>query len=457
MRRIRITTWAVGLLLCGSCGPEPTLPTLNTNQMPTKRWDKTLGGSATDVPTAMVTTNDGGMVIAGYSSSTQSGNKTEVSRGGVDFWLVKVDANGQKVWEKAIGGSGDDYAMQLVALADGGFVVAGYSDSGASGDKTDASRGETDYWVVKVNSVGQKLWDKTYGGTASDEALAIALAPDGNFWLAGSSTSGIGGDKTERNYGERDYWVLKLSNTGQKLWDKTIGGRANDHLSCMALTPEGMLLVGSSNSDISNDKTERNKGDKPSTPDYWVVNINNDGQKLSDKTLGGNLSDIPTTVISDSKGGFVIAGYSNSGISTDKTESTDKFDNDYWLVGINGSGQKLWDKTLGGDQSDIAHSIIRPADGGFMVVGTSLSGVGRDKSAVNASSSTDYWLVKISESGQKIWDKTLLADQTENVPRLMLLSSNLMLIGASKSGMYGDKTEANRGDFDYWLLGLGFK
>lgn len=454
MRKLLI----VSLLLGFSCSTHTPEPVLNTNLIPVERWDRALGGNATDTPTAIVPTSDGGMLIAGYSNSTSSGDKTEPSRGGVDIWLVRVDANGQKVWDKTLGGSGDDYATQLAPLTDGSFVVAGYSDSGSSGDKTEASRGGTDYWVLKINSAGQKLWDKTYGGASSDEAADIVVTADGGFFLAGSSTSGSGGDKTEKNDGERDYWLLKLDNNGQKVWDKTIGGRANDHFSCLTLTTDGsVILVGSSNSDILFDKTDRNKGDKPGTPDYWIVKVSSDGQKIWDKTIGGNLSDTPNAIVSDSKGGFVIAGYSNSGSSSDKTEATDKFDNDFWLVGINSTGQKLWDKTLGGDQWDIANSLLRPTDGGFIVAGTSLSVAGRDKSVSSANSTADYWIVKVSDTGQKLWDKTILADQTESAPQLMMRSNTLALVGASKSGIYGDKTQTNKGDFDYWLLQLVFE
>lgn len=441
-------------LSCSSNTPELVL---NTNQIPVKHWDRVIGGSAADSPMGLVATSDGGTLVVGYSSSMLSGDKSESSRGGIDYWVVKVNAEGQKIWDKTLGGSGDDYPTQAVALADGGFVIVGYSNSGISGDKTETSKGGADYWVVKINSEGQKLWDKTYGGALVDEAAAIAVTTDGGFLLGGSSTSGSGGDKTGPNYGERDYWLIRLNSSGQKLWDKTIGGRANDHLTSLAVvdTDGSFMVVGHSNSDISYDKTERNNGDKPGTPDFWVVKISGDGQKIWDKTLGGNLSDMPSAMVSDLKGGFVIVGSSNSGISSDKTEATDKLDNDFWLVSINSKGQKQWDKTLGGDQWDVAYALLRPTDGGYLVAGTSLSGVGRDKSV--ASTNADFWIIKLNETGQKVWDKTILGNQTETLTRLLLTSNTLLVAGASQSGLYGDKTEANKGDFDYWLLDLVFE
>lgn len=441
--------------------PEPA-PVIDTNKLPTKVWDKTLGGTASDIPTDIIATSDGGFIILGNSTSDLSGDKTEASRGSADYWITKINSSGEKVWDKTFGGSGNEYANEIIATTDGNFMVVGRSDSGISGDKTEASKGGQDYWVLKINSAGQKLWDKTYGGDNTDQATAIIATSDGGFIIAGSSDSGISGDKSEKTKGARgavDYWILKINSTGQKIWDKTLGGLDIDRPYSIIATQDGNFIVaGSSHSDISYDKTERNNGFTPLTDDYWVVKIDNAGQKIWDKTLGGNEWDDFSDIVATTDGGFVIVGYSSSGISFDKSEATDKIDNDYWLIKINSTGQKVWDKTIGGDKSDIAYSLNATADGGFTISGSSLSGIARDKTEANiGSTTTDYWVVKVNSTGQKVWDKTFGGDNSDSYPHMVATSKGFALAGASKSGISGNKTQANKGDFDYWMMNLEFK
>ena len=179
-------------------------------QAPAKVWDKTIGGDRGNTARSIVATADGGFVIAGWSDSGISGDKTEASRGESDYWIVKLNSSGQKVWDRTIGGNLYDNATSIIATADGGFAIAGYSDSDISGDKTQVSRGRSDYWIVKLNSSGQKVWDKTIGGNSSDDAYSIVATADGEFVIAGRSFSGISGDKTEVSRGFHDYWIVKL-------------------------------------------------------------------------------------------------------------------------------------------------------------------------------------------------------------------------------------------------------
>ncbi len=163
---------------------------------PRQQWDKTLGGSAYDELHAVLVTPDGGYLLAGTSVSPASGDKRENGPGGGDYWVVKLDRNGTKQWDKTFGGLGSDMLTGLAPAADGGYLLAGTSASPAGVDKREDSRGGNDYWVVKIDSGGAKVWDKTFGGTNADDLIDLVATPDGGYLLGGTSTSGKGGEKS---------------------------------------------------------------------------------------------------------------------------------------------------------------------------------------------------------------------------------------------------------------------
>ncbi len=429
------------------------------SQAPSKLWDKTIGGNKIDGVSSMVSTADGGYVIAGSTYSDISGDKSEANRGSAlnygrsDYWIVKIDNTGQKVWDKTIGGGSDDFAKSIVSTTDGGFVIAGYSQSGISGDKTQANIGgvnDVDFWIVKINSLGQIQWDKTYGGTRTDYAFSIVNTNDGGFVIAGTTESGDGF--------YNNYWVIKLNGSGIMVWDKIIQTDANDEARTVVATSDGGFVVGGfTSSGISYDKTEPNKG----FLDFWIVKLNNAGQKVWDKTIGGTTSDDRVnSIISTSDGGFLVTGYSQfGGIGGDKSEIS-RGGADYWIVKLDNNGQKIWDKTLGGSDTEIPNSVIATSDGGYIILGSSASNISGDKTEVNHGGGTyidfDNWLVKLNSAGQKVWDKTFGGSLSDNGDALLLALDNSIIIGgSSKSQISGNKSEDSKGDTDFWILKVG--
>jgi hypothetical protein len=155
------------------------------NTPPAKQWDKTYGGSLRDIGRLLVAAPDGGFLLGGTSQSDISGEKSVASRGEFDYWIMKIDREGNKLWDKAYGGNGDDEIKTMITTPDGGFLLGGTSTSDSSGEKSENSRGEYDYWIVKIDREGNKLWDKTYGGNNYDGLGSIIATPDGGFLLAG--------------------------------------------------------------------------------------------------------------------------------------------------------------------------------------------------------------------------------------------------------------------------------
>jgi len=420
-------------------------------QPPVKQWDKAIGGDAYDLLQALQQTSDGGYLLGGYSYSGVSGDKTQPNRGDADFWVVKLDAQGVKQWDRTLGGVGEERLMALQQTADGGYLLGGYSNSAISGDKSQASRGEYDYWLVKLDSQGNKKWDYAFGGTGSDYLQKLQLTSDGGCLLAGTSNSGDTGDKTQASRGFYDYWLVKVDAQGTKQWDRTFGGNGSDNLAALQLTPDqGYVVGGSSLSNRSGDKTQANRGGE----DYWLVKLDAQGMKQWDRTFGGDdhehLSDLQLT----QDGGYMLGGSSRSIATGDKTQTT-QGGFDYWVVKLDAAGVQQWDYTFGGNLDDLLYALQPTQDGGYVLAGMSYSGFGGDKTEESRGNS-DYWLLKLDSEGTKQWDRTIGGNLGELLNVLQLTRDGGYLVaGASGSTPSGERTQPSRGGFDYWLVKLG--
>ncbi|MEA5141408.1 T9SS type A sorting domain-containing protein [Arcicella rigui] len=432
---------------------KPNAPTITSKSTTVssvvKQWEKTLKAKATDKIRTMIATSDGGFLLGGETRTTSDGIIND------DFWLIKIDVNGNKVWEKAFGGNGTDNLVSILTTNDGGYVLAGNSDSNVGRDKSEPSRDGgsynayiADYWIIKINGNGNKIWDKTFGGVGQDFFSSIIATTDGGFLLGGNSFSNKGADKSEASRGGSDYWMVKINSSGIKIWDKTFGGSDDDYFASVVNTTDGgFLLGGTTSSGLSGDKSEASKG----VSDYWIVRINSNGNKVWDKTFGGNTVDQLYSVLNTNDGGYLLGGYSISDISGDKSETKGLYD--YWIIKINASGTKVWDKTFGGDNVDLFKSMNATIDNGYLLGGYSGSAINGNKSDV-LKGYVDYWIVKIDNNGTKIWDKTLGGDGSDDLTNIVMSNDGSFLLGGySESGISGDKTEPSvQGQADYWIV-----
>jgi len=354
-------------------------------------WDQRIGGSSTDIVTSLQQSSDGGYILGGWSNSNASGDKSENSIGLYDFWVVKLSSTGLVEWDKTIGGSLNDQLYSLQQTRDGGYILGGRSNPNVSGNKSENSKGDYDYWVVKLSPMGVVEWDKTIGASLNEHLYAILQIRNGDYILGGFSNSNISGDKSENSKGTSDYWVVKLSSRGRVVWDKTIGGSSYDLLYTLQQTNDkGYILGGTSGSNISGDKSEHSRG----ISDYWVVKLSPSGQVEWDKTIGGSKDEFPFSVKQTEDGGYIFGGSSNSNASGDKSENS-KGSFDYWLVRLSSTGTLIWDKTIGGSRDDLATSLALASDDGYILGGRSNSNASGNKSE-NSKGSFDYWVVKLS-------------------------------------------------------------
>jgi hypothetical protein len=211
-------------------------------------WQKTYGGSGTDKPSKVVVYPNGSMMISGITSSNNSGD-VGASHGSWDYLLIKLTATGDKEWIKAYGGSQSDDAFGLAATADGGAIITGSAFSSQNGDVTGTNHGKEDLWVVKVNASGDLTWSTLLGGTGSDYATSVKVTADGGYLLAGDTNSNDG--DVGITQGDYDIWVLKLNNSGKILWSKTFGGTAyDDEGGGLLLNTDGSFYVMGYNGNI---------------------------------------------------------------------------------------------------------------------------------------------------------------------------------------------------------------
>ena len=234
-------------------------------------WSKEYGGSNyEELKNTFEIQN--GYLLVGNSNSNISQDKTENSRGLVDFWIIKTDFLGNIVWQKTIGGSSNDNVSSAIILDDG-YILAGTSSSNISGEKTEVSIGGKDFWLVKIDFNGTIIWQKTIGGLLDDELRKVILTNDNNILIIGNSNSNIGGNKTENSFGSNDAWLVKINQNGNVIWDKTIGGNLDESVNDIIQTIDnGYLISISSNSSISGNKTENSRGGY----DYWFVKLTSD-------------------------------------------------------------------------------------------------------------------------------------------------------------------------------------
>ncbi|MBK9456413.1 MAG: hypothetical protein IPO24_12930 [Bacteroidetes bacterium] len=327
--------------------------------------------------------------MGGYSGSGISGDKSEPLIGINDFWIIKIDATGNILWQNTIGGDDVDELSWISQTDDGGYIVCGMSESGVSGDKSQYSRGSGDYWVLKLDALGNIVWQNTIGGNTWDTPSNAVPTTDGGFIIGGHSRSIVSGDKTTPNIGYNDYWIVKLNETGHLTWQKSFGGTNFDEFAKIIASSDGNFLAAGSSASYSSDtKSEDSYG-----WDYWLIKLDPSGNVIWENTISAEGLDLIADIVETSDSGFLLAGYTSSDEGYDKTEHTQNgyynphdyaefyYDEDYWLVKTNSAGGVIWQNTLGGGGDDHGETVAIASDGSILISGTSSSEADGDKSS----------------------------------------------------------------------------
>jgi hypothetical protein len=323
------------------------------------QWTKTIGGKDFEDGYALIQTADGGYVIAGQTNS--------FGAGGYDVYLVKLDANGNLQWTKTIGGEKDDVGlMSLIQTSDGGYAIAGATNSFGAGNG--------DVYVVKLDANGKLQWTKTIGGPGYEIGHSLIQTSDGGYAIAGATkSSGAGGE---------DVYVVKLDANGNLQWTKTIGGPKDDWGISLIQTSDGGYAIAGSTFSFG-----------AGGLDVYVVKLDASGNLQWTKTIGGKKEDAGISLIQTSDGGYAIAGY---------TKSFGAGGEDVYVVKLDANGKLQWTKTIGGENDDRGFSLIQTSDGGYAIAGSTTSFGARGR---------DVYVIKLDRNG----DACCAVSQTSQV------------------------------------------
>jgi hypothetical protein len=398
-------------------------------------WQKDIKSSTQDFLSQVTTTIDGQYLITG--SSIQS-NKLQTGankqNNGYDFHLVKLNQEGKEVWEKFFRGPNHDFLSAAVNTQDGGFFLAGSSYSGKGLEKKEDSGGESDIWLIRINEFGDELWQKTIGSASDEEARAVIQTTDLEFFVAGNvqnsakgygskdvlivrldkngkelsqlvlsgkgldevekmiptkdggallgmySRSSVGGSKKTENFGEGDYWIIKLNKDGKVEWEKNFGGKGDDHLRTLSFTAAGYLIGGESRSERSGNKSV---GIEEGT-DLWLISLNEKGEEMWQKSYNFKNRDVlmgMSVMYHASDGnnpstkGILLGGYTQAEgrIETD--------DETFWMLYLDENGKEQWRKYVKGEsrkKEERLSDIKLNRDGSIILAGTSAEELGKE-------------------------------------------------------------------------------
>jgi hypothetical protein len=340
-QRIILSLWAFFFL-------SVMLPNSSPAQI---TFERTYGESLWDGGFSAQQTLDGGYIIVGYTESFPTSR---------EVYLIKTDSLGDSLWTKTYGGSSADQAYSVQQTSDGGYIIVGSTSSFGSGGR--------DVYLLKTNISGDTIWSKTFGGSETDRGWSVQQTSDGGYIIVGE-TSSFGA-------GTYDVYLIKTSFSGIPLWTRTYGDTLFEYGWAVQQTSDGgYIIVG--------DTYSFGAGEY----DVYLIKTDSSGDTLWTRSYGSSQSDYGRFVQQTSDGGYIIAGYTNTGVSGEDT----------YLIKTDSLGDTLWTRSFGGSNADYSRSVHQTSDGGFIVTGYTYSfGAGL----------IDIYLIKTNSLGDTLWTKT---------------------------------------------------
>jgi PKD repeat protein len=409
------------------------------NASPSIEWDTVIGGTSKDEAKAVIQTSDGEYIVAGYTESWS--NIDYNYHGGGDAHIAKLKRNGTVRWQKCLGGNGQDFANAVLQTADGDYIVAGYTSSN-DGDVS-GHHGDNDFWVIKLKSNGTIDWQKCLGGSGRDYANALIESSDGGYVVAGYTSSNDG--NISGNHGSGDFWVAKLASNGTIVWSQCLGGSGDDQANAISQTSDGGFIVAG--------YTQSNDGDvsgNHGNNDFWVVKLKPDGTIDWRKCLGGSSYEYANAIIQVSDGGYVAVGRSDSN-DGDAPRDNGCYDYDSWIVKLSETGGIEWQKRLGGSSYDSASDIIETNDGGFIVAGETESS---DRLVFGNHGQKDLWVVKLFGNGTIDWQRCLGGTYPDIANAMIQASDGGTVIAGSTMSADGDVSSKSENQWNIWIVKL---
>jgi len=330
---------------------EVNLWLLKTNPDGTEQWNRTYGGTGSDSGYSIQQTSDGGYITAGETRSYGAGMS--------DFWIVKINPDGDEQWNKTFGGTDNEGANFVQQTRDGGYII--------SGERVNNS-GNSFYWLVKTDTNGNEEWNRTFGNDRVDWVDDMEQTSDGGYILVGTTH--------DYSAGRRDIWLIKTDSSGNEQWNRTIGGIGRILVNSVMETSDGSFIIAG--------ETGSRYGDNPIG--ITLVKADANGYKEWNRTFTGIDYYTPNSIVQTSDGGYIVAGIK-------ETREDDAYYGDVsdaWLVKTDSNGNIQWYNGLGETGRDKVEFIQQTSDGGYIFAGSS--------SSYNRGN-IEFWLVKL-ESDQ---------------------------------------------------------
>ncbi len=393
--------WGLALLISSSLG---------ASAQPEEEWNTTFGGPSFDWGSSVQEKEGGGYVIAGHTESYGAGRN--------DAWLIATDASGNEEWNKTFGSVGNDFGGSVMATRDGSYILVGSTGFWEIGG--------SDVWLIKTDSEGNELWNKTFGGSANDFGISILEIEDNGYIVAGHTESYGAGDG--------DIWLIKTDSQGEKEWDKTFGGVGNDFGGSVMATKDGGYVVGGVTQSYGNGSN-----------DLWLIKTDSEGNKEWDRTFGGSGDDYGGSVLQTEDGGYVLMGQTRvdfPGIGGGVV----------WLIKTDWQGIKEWEKTFDYEDGDyFGSSIQKMGSDGYLIAGAAVSyreGATEVDGAVG-SGGHDILIIKTDPEGNELWNMTFGKPGLDDQGALAKETEDGSYVVLCNTESYG------AGRKDVWLIKLG--
>lgn len=397
-------------------------------------WQRDIKSSTQDFLTQVSLTIDGQYLVSG--SSIQPQKITSVASDGLgkqnngyDYRVMKLNQQGQPVWEKFYSGNRHDYLASTVSTQEGGFLLAGTSYSTEGLDKKEKSFGGSDIWIIKINENGDEEWQKTIGTKYNEEAKSVVQSKDFGYFVAGDMFA------HRQGFGGKDALVIKLDKRGKTISQTILGGSGTDEVEKMTPTRDGGVLLGiysrsgiQSMAPISGNQ-EENNGEEASFNriaknledfgggDFWLVKLDKDGKQQWQKSFGGKDDDRIKT-LSSFEDGFLVGGESRSSSSGNK-QTTIKGGTDLWFVALNVNGDELWQKSYSFGNRDVLMSQNTINDiSGTKSKGFLIGGYTHSEGRVEKNDET-FWMLYLDSKGDEVWRKHIEGKSRQKEERLV--------------------------------------
>jgi hypothetical protein len=404
---------------------------------------QTLGGSKNDALYSVKKTEDGGYIVAGFTQSNDFDivSKTNES---FNFWVLKFTEDNTLSWSKTFGGSGNDRGNDIIQTTDGGFAIFGFTES--TDEDVTQNAGSQDFWLLKISSNGTLLWEKTFGFSGADYGTSLIQTNDNGYLLTGvldvTASGGQGNAKsTAVNHSGGDYWAIKTDLSGNLEWSKFFGGSFTEiPLGIVETIDHNFIIAGSSDSADFN--VSNNKG----TYDFWIIKISSIGDLIWEKSFGGSGIDEARAITNTNDGNFMVVGDTRS---VDIDVSTNNGAADVWIVKFSTEGNLIWEKTIGGTSFDAARAISKTQDNGFLIAGSSRS---LDTNFEN-NGQNDALILKIDKDGNLLWQKTIGGSEIDFLYDITELNNKTIIAVGESSSSDQDITE-NKGFTDALIIKL---